>query len=147
MATDRDTTRSVVKTYVPAYQKERWQEHAEDLGMSQSEFLRSMVQAGRRGYGSNGAGEPDDTGNEDGGTDSSGNTVEVPSAGPTPGGDALEDRVLDALDDGPCSWDELVDRVIGDIEEQLDAVLEGLQESNRVRYSGRNGGYTRIGGD
>ena len=147
MAADRDTTRSAVKTYVPAYQKEHWQEHAEDLGMSQSEFVRTMVQAGRRGYGPNGTSETGDAESEDDRTGSGGNLVDSPSTDATPGGDGLEDRVLDALDDGPCSWKELVERVTGDIEEQLDAVLEGLQESNRVRYSGRNGGYTRIGGD
>ena len=59
----------------------------------------------------------------------------------------LREAVLDALDDGPYSWDELVERMTDDIEAQLDAALDGLQESNQVRYSGRKGGYTRIGGD
>ncbi|MFT4957036.1 MAG: hypothetical protein ACI9EZ_000344, partial [Halobacteriales archaeon] len=47
---DVDTERSVVKTYVPAYQKALWQRQAETLEMSQSEFVRTMVQAGRRGF-------------------------------------------------------------------------------------------------
>ena len=42
--------RKVVKAYVPAYQKERWQEHADELGMNQSEFVKCMIQAGRRVY-------------------------------------------------------------------------------------------------
>jgi len=42
--------RRSVKTYVPEDQKAIWQDHADDLGMSQSEFVRTMVQAGRRGF-------------------------------------------------------------------------------------------------
>lgn len=41
------TESTVVKTYIPAYQKEIWKEDAEELDMSQSEFVRTMVQAGR----------------------------------------------------------------------------------------------------
>lgn len=36
-----------VKTTVPAYQRDEWDQHADELGMSRSEFLRCMVQAGR----------------------------------------------------------------------------------------------------
>jgi hypothetical protein len=42
--------RTVVKTYIPKYQKEMWSEHANKLNMSQSEFVRCMVQAGREVY-------------------------------------------------------------------------------------------------
>lgn len=44
----RDDERKTAKTYIPAYQKEEWKEHADELGMSQSEFIRCMVQAGRK---------------------------------------------------------------------------------------------------
>ena len=46
-----DTSRVVVQTYVPAYQREEWDDHAEALDMNRSEFVRTMVQAGRRGFG------------------------------------------------------------------------------------------------
>ena len=36
-----------LKTYVPRYQKREWQSHADRLDMTQSEFVRVMVQAGR----------------------------------------------------------------------------------------------------
>ena len=123
-----------VKTYVPAYQKERWREHADRLGMSQSEFVRTMVQAGRSGF------EPPDP--ESGSDDSSENPAQPPSPDAAPGGDGLEDRVLEILSDGDrYDWDELLEELTGDIERQLDETLQGLQSSGRVRYSGRHGGY------
>lgn len=121
---ESDTERKVVKTYVPAHQKERWREHADELEMSQSEFVRLMIQAGRRDF---------DLGDE---------SPEADAGDETPRVDGLEDRVLNALDDGYCSWDELVRSLTDDIEERLETTLQQLQRENRIRYSGRRGGYT-----
>jgi hypothetical protein len=118
--------RRSVKTYVPARQKDRWQDHADELGMSQSEFVRTMVQAGRRGFSTAGSGNP----------------AEPDPSGSDPGGESLETRVETALADGPLSWDELVEAVVGDFEDQLEDALDALQDRNRVRYNGRKGGYT-----
>ncbi|MFW5919568.1 MAG: DUF5805 domain-containing protein [Halanaeroarchaeum sp.] len=118
--------RRSVKTYVPAEQKERWQSHADDLGMSQSEFVRTMVQAGRRGFS----------------IAESSNPVESPSDASDPQGDDLERKVEAVLADGPLSWEELVDAMVGDFEDQLEETLDALQERDRVRHSGREGGYT-----
>lgn len=120
--------RRSVKTYVPADQKEIWQSHADELGMSQSEFVRTMVQAGRRGFSTS---EPT-------------NPVERPSEGSDPRGDALETRVESVLADGPLSWEELVDAVFDDFEGRLEEALDSLQDRNRVRYNGRKDGYTLI---
>lgn len=117
-----ETDRKVVKTYVPAYQKERWREHADELGMNQSEFVKAMVQAGRRGFDT----DPDEPGSGD----------EIP------GGNGLEDRVLGVLREGYCSWDELVEHLTEDIEGRLETTLQRLQDENRVQHSGRHGGYT-----
>ncbi|WP_418285077.1 DUF5805 domain-containing protein [Halorubrum sp. DTA46] len=121
--------RRSVKTYVPAEQKGRWQDHAAELGMSQSEFVRTMVQAGRRGFT----------------TSPSTNPVESPPEGSDPRGDApeigLESEVEAALAAEPHSWEELVDAVIGDFEAQLEDALDSLQGRDRVRYNGRKGGY------
>ena len=125
MSESADTSRKTVKTYVPAYQKEAWQSHADDLDMSQSEFIRTMVQAGRKGF------EP---GRE-----------EPTSQGSDPGGNTLETRVLKLLETDSYSWDELLEAVSEDIESQLDDTLEELQSQNRIRYSGRHGGYTTVG--
>lgn len=118
--------RVAVKTYVPASQKTEWREHADDLDMSQSEFLRSMVQAGRRGFLTN---------SEEGG-----------STDATPGGSNLEDRVLDAL--GPedaTSWDQLVEELSGDFEDRLEEAIQSLHQQDRIRHEPRRGGYVRRG--
>ena len=127
MANSQDTSRTAVKTYVPAYQKAEWQDHADDLGMSQSEFLRTMVQAGRQGF----QGESEEPGSPDA----------------DPRGNGLETRILELLSDDTYTWDELLEAVSDDIESRLDDALEELQAENRVRYSGRHGGYTIVGDD
>lgn len=128
--TDRDTSRAVVKTYVPAYQREEWDEHAEELGMSRSEFVRTMVQAGRRGFGAEPLVE-----DADAGSDTDGES-EIDSEEP------LRDRIVESLDrEGPLSWDELREAVAGNIEERIERALDALQEEDRVRHSGRQGGY------
>ncbi len=118
--------RRSVKTYVPESQKTEWQRHADELGMSQSEFVRTMVQAGRRGFT----------------LDGPGNTEEPDVEGSNPRGNALETRVERILSNGARSWDELIDAVSGDLEDRLEETLDSLQDRNRVRYSGRDGGYT-----
>lgn len=42
-----------MKVRLPQWQKEQWVDHADRLDMTHSEFLRSMVQAGRRGFSEN----------------------------------------------------------------------------------------------
>lgn len=123
-----DGERKTVQTYVPAYQKQEWVDHADRLGMSQSEFVRTMVQAGRRdfevperSYGEEEAEESDDEERTDG----------------------FEESVLDALSVAEHrSWDELLDTLTEDIEDRLDETLQELQAENLVQYSGRHGGYT-----
>jgi hypothetical protein len=140
MATDGDvdTTRTTVKTYVPAYQREAWDAHADELEMSRSEYVRSMVQAGRRGFGAEKAtGEADDEG---------------PTAPPGKNGDdeaaiqetrPFETQIMDALSTAAyLSWDELVEAITQDIEDELETTLQELQADNVVMYSGPNGGYT-----
>jgi hypothetical protein len=134
----KDTERSTVRTYVPGYQKERWRRQADEMGMSLSEFVRTMVQAGRTEF------EVPDLQDDDGESESVQGTPEEPgSPDGNPGDDVLEDRIVDALDrDGYRSWNELVEAVTGDIEDRMESTLEDLQRSNRITYSGRNGGYT-----
>jgi hypothetical protein len=137
-----DTERVSVNTYVPAYQREKWDDHAEELDMSRSEFLRTMVQAGRRHF------DPDSDSAEiavesaDAADDET--TDERPAGTDTSqsAGD-LEKRVVEILETEQfLTWDQLVAELTDDIEERLETTLEHLQSSNRIRYSGRNGGYT-----
>src|SRR6056297_3280818 len=119
--------RRSVKTYVPAEQKDRWREHADELGMSQSEFVRTMVQAGRRGFSppEESAGDATAAPEREPAKQSAGehetDEMEPRSGGATPGveggetgssetgpsddGGDLTDRVLEVLDrDGALSW-------------------------------------------
>jgi len=96
--------------------------------MTQSEFVRTMVQAGRRdlempdaesSLASGTAGETDSTGDE------------------------MRATVLSEL--GPndhLPWEELLERLTEDVEERLHEIMESLQSEGRVRYSRRDGGYT-----
>lgn len=120
-----------VTTRVPPEQKEAWTEDAQQLGMSQSEFVRTMVQAGRRELGLEG---PERVERAD--------APEPDSPDATPGVEGLEDRVLDLLDGREArSWDELVEALTSGLEDRLDETLGELQNANHVRYSGRDGGY------
>lgn len=115
-----DEERTVVKTTVPAYQKDIWVKHADELGMTQAEFVRTMVQAGRRGF------ELD--------------PPETQSPAATPGVDGLEDHVLDILSsNGAVSFDKIVNPLVDDLEIHVDDVLQSLMDENRVRYSRREG--------
>lgn len=138
---DVDTARVSVRTYIPAYQREEWDDHAEELGMSRSEFVRTMVQAGRRGFGNS---DPDthSPAAVNHGT-ASGEPATTPSSDANPEGSSMEDRVVAVLQSTEyLSWDELLEAVADDIEAELEGALQELQSGGRVTYSGRNGGYT-----
>jgi len=127
----------VVQTYVPAYQREIWDDHAEELDMSRSEFVRTMVQAGRRGFGAEPPGEGTETRNSEERRDGG-----IGSERP------LQERIVESLEEqGPLSWDELRETVAGDIEEQIESTLSELQSEGKVRHSGRKGGYVLNGTD
>lgn len=119
-----DTSRAVVQTYVPTYQRDAWDEHAEKLEMSRSEFVKTMVQAGRREFG----GAVDDPQDTDESSD-----------------EDLRDQVLGELRESDASdWEDLLSGITGDIEARLDDTLQELQDAGRIRYSGRDGGYVLV---
>jgi len=123
---DADTSRAVVQTYVPSYQRDAWDEHADELDMSRSEFVRTMVQAGRREFGG---------------------AVDDPRDGGESNEEDLGDQVLADLQETDASdWDDLLSGITGDIETRLDETIQELQESGRIRYSGRDGGYVLVEG-
>ena len=137
-----DVERAVVKTYVPAYQKDAWVDHADRLDMSQSEFVRTMVQAGRRDFtvdGAPAAADPAPTSEAE--RPDSGDAGED-DAGDTRG--EFEDRVYALLREETRSWDDLLEAVTDDVEGRLEDALQSLQAANKVVYSGRHGGYEAI---
>ncbi|MDZ7746020.1 MAG: DUF5805 domain-containing protein [Halobacteriales archaeon] len=132
MASDDASERASVRTYIPHYQKETWVAEADQLGMTQAEFVRTMVQAGRRSFDFDG-----ESGSE------SSNPEESGSNGMTPGIEGLETRLVALLDeDSYQSWDKLLAGVTNDVEERLEDALATLQQENQVHYSGRHDGYT-----
>ena len=147
---DADTERVAVTARVPAYQKEAWVADADRLNMSQSEFLRTMVQAGRRDLGiaeefgpPNAADRAEGPDREEPATGAG--SEDAPSHSADPRGSGLENRLLDALErEGVMSFDGLVEAVAGDIEQRVDETMGDLQSRGRVRYSGRDGGYTLV---
>lgn len=131
VVSEPDTERTEVRVKLPRYQKEEWVADAEDLDMSQAEFVRTMVQAGRSNLGLDADAAPPKPANE-----------EPPSEGIDPRGGGLEDRVLEVLrQEDVMSWDGLLEAVVGDVEDRLDETMGELQQSGRVRFSGRDGGY------
>jgi hypothetical protein len=133
MATESD--RVAVQTYVPAEQREEWKREAERLDMSQAEYVRTMIQAGRRGF---------DLQSDQESVDSTSDLKEDIS-NETPGGKRLKDRVLDVLRESEfADWEMILAGVTDDVEERLEAALDELQSEDRIRYSGRHGGYTVI---
>lgn len=134
MATEeRDTERVSIRTYVPAYQRDEWEREADRLDMSRAEYVRTMVQAGRREFSLQARQSTERNPGEDA------------SDGFDPGVGSLRSRVLDVLQrEGVCDWDELMSGVTGDLEEQVEETLDSLQRKNRIRYDGRRGGYTVI---
>ena len=135
--------RATVLTYVPAHQKEIWKDHADRLDMSQSEFVRTMVQAGRANFDVPERGDettvtPGVDGGKPGVQNGGSNQV-------SDGEDntALTPRIVDALEvESHLSWDDLVSALTDDIEDRLESTLQDLQSEGRVVYSGRHGGYT-----
>lgn len=131
---DVDTERTCVQTYVPAYQREIWTDHADELEMSRSEFIRSMVQAGRRGFHTG----PDDDGERAPGEGDAGDE-RLPAV--------VRDRVAAVL--GQVEYvqhEELHALLVEDITQALGAALDDLQDDDTVRH--QRDGYTLVdGGD
>lgn len=131
---DDETERVSARTYIPEYQRDIWDDHADRLDMTRSEFIRSMVQAGRRGY----TGEAID---------------ETPGAGDA-GDDRLpaiaSDAVLTALEQlDTVRYEELREILVEDMTRALDAALDELQAENTIIHT-RDEGYTLLddsGGD
>jgi len=144
-AEERDTSRAPVKTYVPAYQRDEWDDHADELDMSRSEFVRTMVQAGRRGFtpGGNGSETPSQGAPDIDNDSKSRNSVSDPTAEPTPTAD-VEDIVLGSIADECLSWDELRAELTADIERQLEETIDRLQEEGLIKHSPRQGGYVLV---
>ena len=123
-----------VQTYVPAAQRQVWRDEADEMDMSQAEYVRTMVQAGRRSFdladgGSTGAGIGEGAGSPDA----------------NPGVSGLKDRVLGVLEtEEVADWDDIRAAVTDDIDDRLEEALSELQGEDAIRYSGRRDGYVVV---
>lgn len=163
-----DTDRVTVTVYVREYQKEEWTDHADRLDMGLSEFVRSMVQAGRVAVTDADGGEwatPDEaeagTADEaevatpeeaeatspDDGPRSPDSTATTNGENPEridPTG-AFREQLLATLDATEWrTWEEIKEDTIGDIEANLEAELQELLAEDRVTHAPRNGGYRLV---
>ncbi len=119
---DRDD-RVAVRTYVPESQRDLWDDAADELDMSRSEFVRTMVQAGRRSFDVPLTPQ----------SESSDDVTEVRD---------IERLVVELLEeDQPRDWDELFTELTNGIGDDLDDALQSLQHTNQISHSGRDGGY------
>lgn len=117
MEMEQDTTRTTVKTYVPAYQKHEWEDHAKDLDMSLSEFVRCMVQAGR--------------------SEINLDVQESGSPHPNPGGNDLEKDIRTILENGPTDFQGLSDALRDKLEDELEETLSSLQTHGVIEQQPR----------
>lgn len=130
-----ESERTVVTTYLPKHQKSIWEEHAQSLDMSQSEFVKTMVQAGRRRFDAEDEEGPisvDSTSNPGGQTDENDDPNDY------------ESIIVEALEEqSHLTWDDLVEIVTSDLESELADAISRLQERNEIRHDPRVGGYVR----
>lgn len=113
---DLDYESTTVKATIKAYQKREWEAHAEHLGMSSlSQFVSCMVQAGRRGF--------------------------VVWDAKTEHAKNIRQQLLEAVEDRESvTYDDLTG-IIEAEEDEIEGILNDLQNSNEIAYSGRRGGY------
>ncbi|MFB6362149.1 MAG: DUF5805 domain-containing protein [Halobacteriales archaeon] len=109
-----------VKTTVSPDLKAAWADDADHFDMSQSEFVRTMVQAGRHWF--------DLESSKD------------RSPGANPRGNALEDRVRAILrEHDEVPFEDIVDEVANGIERDVDAILQSFDDDGLVHHSNVDG--------
>lgn len=115
----RTDKRKRVRTSAPSEQIDQWEEEADEMNVTRAEYMRLMIQAGRRQF------PICDTEN----TESEGINV--------------ENRVLDALEKhGELTWDDLVDEAVGDVEDKVESTIEELDDQGKVSISLRDNTVT-----
>lgn len=119
-----DQSTVTVQCTVSEYQRSEWQAHANELGMSLSEFIRCMTQAGRNGF----------TDRDHESTSSSTNNSDAEQRSEA----TITIDLVDIIrEQGPTRWDTLMSV----IETQVDEAMNSLQSTGTVLHSGKEGGY------
>jgi hypothetical protein len=111
----RTDKRKRIRTSAPEEQIDQWEEEADEMGVTRAEYMRLMIQAGRRQF------PICDTET----TESDGVNVEA--------------RVLNALEEhGELTWEELTETAIGDVEDKVEDTIEELDDDGKVSISLRD---------
>ena len=110
---------------VPEYQLEIYDEEADRLGFaSRSEYVRSMINAGRREFGL----DPQGSTGEDGAARAS-----------------LEDRIVALLEEADgLTEEEVVAALTEDVEERVTDILNELNDEERIDYDVRRSGFVVV---
>jgi ElaB/YqjD/DUF883 family membrane-anchored ribosome-binding protein len=129
-------------TYPSEQQYERWQDHADDLGMSMSEFIEAMVEAGMKKF--DAAVEPDETNQE---LRAQRNRLKTELDRTRDRIQELEDAVYHGerrtikryVESNPgATYDEVIQHVIDTVPERVTTHLDDL-EGDELRFE--DGGY------
>lgn len=127
MQDSKATNKKVVKTQIPAYQKQDWKDHAQELDMTLSEYLRCMVQRGRTAYAMD--------------------NLEDASKDTNPRGNNAKDRLLDILQvDTPVRFEQIIESYATNIEIEVEDALIELADEERIHQTPR-GGWIKIEGN
>lgn len=114
-----DEKNDAVQVTVPDHQLEEWDELAEKNDMSRSMFVRSCVEAGRKQLALLDPTEQEDS------------------------KDTVESKIIESLQqEDVLDAEELVERVFEPVQTEVYDTIEELDDSNRITYSARDGGYT-----
>lgn len=111
----RTDKRKRIRTSAPEEQIDQWEKEADEMNVTRAEYMRLMIQAGRRQF------PVCDTGNDQS------------------DGINVENRVLDALEEhGELTWEELIETAIGDVEDKVESTIEELDAQGKVSISLRD---------
>lgn len=113
--TTTDETTAYATASLPEWQKQQWEQEAETMNMTLSCYTRTMVEAGRSKIGVTDTQTPNEftTGN-------------------------IEDQIRETLaEQGPLSWDALLDAVLQNMENRIDQTVSEMAD-----VSVKKGKYT-----
>ncbi len=120
-----------VKTYVPESQKAIWVEQAEKLDMSQAEFIRCMVQAGRRTF---------ENGGEPASETVTAEINESKSAHTQHPADLAETVLAIVREYGPVGKEE----ILAHFEDSIADILGELLEQEEISWDPHGDGYVLV---
>lgn len=114
----QDIEGTVLNVYLPKSQKEEWEQHAAEMDLELSRYVREMVQSGRRPWFSGDTERP----------------VKNQSADTEP----LKQQILEGLQRSQSlDYEELLEVVTDNIQNRLDRAITELKEEGRVHQNPR----------